>query len=243
MPNTLTPITPETEGRLVSTVQFFAFPQLQIADAESTGVTISLLLTGLGAASNQDTPLGRSMSAIKNAWGGFESMGQILNFKTDQTRTNERIYGLGRNAFEPRYIAPGKITTNITFEKVMLYKSEAIQWLGMTAGHLLYQTFPFVIYEYIPDIRSQLQVSVSNLAATTLPNDIHMFYTNCWFDTNPLDIDVEDDDQMISQNFKVTCGKVYVINQSIQGLASLANLVNESVQEFIPKTVPLKKLP
>ena len=135
---TLQPVTPETEGRLISTVQFYAFPQFQLVGYENIGLLGSIL--GVLGAANRD------IQNLLQSYGEFASIGQILNFKREQTRNTNKFFSLGKHSLEPRFVAPGRITTKIMFERVMLYNQDLIQFIGFAGGHLLYQYFPFVIY-------------------------------------------------------------------------------------------------
>jgi len=239
MADYISQLVPQTSGRLISTAQFFAFPQYQIVGYENVGLAVGVILSGLSAELNLPGNAGDLLNGLAQAWGNFTSMGEIFNLKRDQKRENKRIYGLGKYSFEPRMVVPGRITTSLLFEKVLLYKPETIGWLGFCSQHLLYQYFPFVIYEFLPDINRSVSGSITNLANNniSIPNDIHIFYTDCWFDSNPLDIDLDADNQLITQNYNVTCGKVIVIDPSIGTVNALTNLAVDATNELLPNGI------
>jgi len=151
-------------------------------------------------------------------------LGTISRLQRLQSRDMHRRYMLGRYAYEPLDIIPGRITTDLRIEKITLYSEPSIVTqnaganlkklfgqlnvdptadgdllglLGYVGGNLFHQQFPFAIEEIVhpPEGASNTQPTIT-------------YYLQCWLKSNPIEYDIMSSDQLIIQECEVACGQV-----------------------------------
>jgi len=148
-------------------------------------------------------------------WKPGMTLATISKLTRTQTREVYRRYFLGTFAFEPFDIIPGKITTNLRLEKIVLYSEYVLELggttlhlsdgdilgaLGYVSGSLFFQQRPFAIQEIIHPPSGVPESIFRGPTVTT--------YYDCWFTENPIEYDIFDRDQLIIQECNVAVGKV-----------------------------------
>jgi len=151
------------------------------------------------------------------------TLGTVGRMTRNQTRELKRRYTLGRNAFEPLDVIPGRVITDLTLEKVIMYSEylaapvkgdvasllglqngahlsdgDLLGALGYVSGSLFFQQFPFAIEEVVHPPEG----------LTGNPGPTTTTYYDCWLRTNPIDYDLTGRDQLVIQECDVVCGKV-----------------------------------
>ena len=184
---------PSTRARLATSVVLRASKAR--TDIEASAAPTSTL--DLSALSNANIVLGRILDAT----------GRV---DIKQTRTNHRIYSLGKNAFEPYRIVPGPIKTDLLLKRVELYARDFLEALGFTQGDLYNQVYPFVI---------DLELQSPNGATRTIR------FHDCWVDANTTPIDMTDD-PLVTQDISVSCGAVTANTAVFGGTGAVVNRIS-----------------
>jgi hypothetical protein len=151
------------------------------------------------------------------------TLGTISRLTRTQVREIHRRYSLGSFAHEPFDLIPGRITTDLKLEKIVLYSEymlsnlkgdvakvlglenktiylsdgDLLGALGFVSGNLFYQQQPFAIEEVVhaPDVTGGQPTITS--------------YLDCWLKTNPIEYDMmSPDKQLTIQECDVACGQV-----------------------------------
>jgi len=152
------------------------------------------------------------------------TLGTVSKVTREQNREIHRRYSLGTFAHEPLDIIPGKITTDLKLEKIVLYAEYMLQnikgdvakvlglegktiylsdgdllgALGFVSGNLFHQQQPFALQEIIhpPAENPGAQPTITS-------------YLDCWIKSNPLEYDIMNTSgQLIIQTCDVACGKI-----------------------------------
>jgi len=135
-------------------------------------------------------------------WGKMTKIGAIKSVKVNQTRTISVWRELDNEVDNPGRIVeayPSLPTYELTLEKTVLYKENLLQAFGYGEGmDLLEQTAPLLI-----------AVTLRNPDEANIPVKV-VYYTHVWFESNPMDFDVEATDLRITQTVKATVGRVIV---------------------------------
>lgn len=142
----------------------------------------------------------------------------ITKLGRQQTRNVERIYGFNGNEFEPVWVVPGQIETNISLSQIVFHSVDTLSSFGYTRGSIFFQDRPFILIED----QYALNQSVSNVVTdalgaltntniksepeVTLARSIH--YMDCWITDGPIDYDIMADDMILMPDIKIACGKV-----------------------------------
>ena len=137
----------------------------------------------------------------------------VRKFARKQDREIYRRYDLDHQ-FEPRDLIPLKVKTDLTLERVVLYKEDCLQGFGLTfSGSLVEQQLPFIIQE----IRTApLGQDGKSYAGTYIVE-----YLDCWFTSNPIAYDAMSPDQLVIQEVGISCGAVRSIPADSLGQAAL----------------------
>lgn len=182
-------------------------------------------------------------------WQPGLTVGTISKLTRNQSREVYRRYSLGKFAFEPYDLIPGKITTSLKIEKVVLYseymitgvKGDVAKLLGMegksvylsdgdllgalgyVSGSLFFQQFPFAIQEIVhpPEGLSGAQATITT-------------YYDCWLTSNPIEYDIFASDQIIIQECDVVCGRVATSIPVEKAIAPL-------IRRLLPTSVKIGK--
>jgi hypothetical protein len=130
----------------------------------------------------------------------MKKVGAIKSLKVDQSRTINVWRELDAEKINPGEIVeayPSLPKYTLTIEKTVLYKENLLQAFGMIHGlDLLEQSAPLLI---VVQLRSPDE---TNIPVKTV------FYTHVWFQANPLEFDIENDDLRITQSVTATVGRV-----------------------------------
>jgi len=140
-------------------------------------------------------------------------LGTINKLVRTQTREVHRRYALGRYSFEPYDLIPGRITTSLKLEKIVMYAEklglsnnmsaevdgDMLGLFGFVSGSLLFQQKPFAIQEIVHPPEA---LRGSKPTITT--------YYDVWFTSNPIAYDSLDSDQLIIQDCDAAVGRVEV---------------------------------
>ena len=159
-------------------------------------------------------------------WKPGVTVGTISRMERIQTREINRRYTLGRHAHEPLDIIPGRITTDLRLEKVIMYSEymatysgiggdiakllgldqggtvylsdgDALGAFGYVSGNLYFKQFPFAIEELVHPPEGLDGAQPTSIS-----------YTNCWFKTNPITYDLTGSDQLVMQDVEIAVGQV-----------------------------------
>ena len=183
---------PSTNIRLRSSITIRAIPDTQILDSLTSFGKTSLY--GIYAASLQ-----------------FEPLGQVKDFSRDQTRGFYKRYSLGRYAHEPRQVVPLKIDTKLTIVRAILYQNDLLKTVfGFWGESLIMQQLPFVLIEQ------------KNSPDGDITKSAVLFYNDCWFTSNPIEYDVDSDDQWIIQDREIQVGSITVFDATLNGARAIA---------------------
>ena len=131
---------------------------------------------------------------------GTKKIGAIKSMKLDQTRTINVWRELDCEKVNPGEIMeayPSLPKYSLTVEKTVLYKENLLQAFGLTEGlDLLEQTKPMLI-----------EIRLMSPDEATIPVKT-IYLLHVWFESNPLEFDVENDDLRIVQSIKATVGRI-----------------------------------
>jgi len=142
----------------------------------------------------------------------YDPLGEIKSFSRDQTREVYRRYSIGKYSHEPFQVVPLKVTTNLTIVRAILYKNDMLKTVfGFWGESLLMQQMPFVIVEN------------KNSPTGDILETAVIFYNDCWFTSNPIEYDIDAEDQWIIQDREISCGSITVFDSTIHGAAALAS--------------------
>jgi len=200
---------PLTQGRLASSVQLkLMFP-------------VQLNVPGLG---------------ITLEWGTGQVLGSISKITREQSREVYRRYMLGTYAHEPLDVIPGKITTSLKLEKVVLYAEYMMQYtLPPAQSNLINSVATLtaqssstpenkVIYLSDGDLLGALGFVSGNLFYQQQPFALQEIisapegsgaqpttttYMDCWLTSNPIEYDIMDSSKQLTiQSCDVACGQI-----------------------------------
>lgn len=185
---------PQTKGRLSQSCDIFATTG---GNVDITNTINSFLSTNDLQASSGMDPLA-FIGAIAAQLGTSRQMGSIEKLEIAQTREVERIYGLGSYAYEPYRIVPKAVKTSLTLHKVVLYTEDFLSSVGFNSYNLYYQQAPFIIRQ--------------TLLNPNKPNEDPdvIFYFDCWVVGNPITFDLASNQNLVKQEIKVECGRMFV---------------------------------
>lgn len=199
-------IVPNTQGRLVTSVNLKASVLKKSVDSRSTNLPVT----------TQDIasiPQRRIVTDNKNTRSSFANavtIGRLLDATSSitisQNRTNTRIYALGASAFEPFQIVPGPVTTDLELSRVVLYARDFFEALGFTHGTLTSQIIPFLI---------DIELRAPTGALRTIR--IH----DCWLTSHNLPFDISGNSALIVQNLRVTAGKIETQDATFGAIGSI----------------------
>jgi len=198
---------PQTRVRLSGSIRIFALP-----DVENSSNLIGQKPT-LFAQLAQGIILA---SEIQNNSTGPYGIGEVRQFSKSHKRENIRRYSLGRNAFTPFQIVPGKIETTVIIEKAILYseKQNTLNKVFMFfPENLLFQQFPFIIMEW------------KNNPTNDLRQQSVIFYLDCWFSTSPVQYNIDEADQWVINNYALDVGSMLVFDFTSSGIQNIAGTV------------------
>ena len=159
-----------------------------------------------------------------------KSIGAVIKLGRTQPRNPERIYALGKHAFEPNRVVPTPIVTDLTFTRVVLYDSDMLEAIGFPHGNLFYQQNPFLLEEvqWAP-----IQVGHED-GTVTVDKEIvrSILYFDCWFSNSPITYDILNDNQLVIQEGTITCGKMRCsdADQVVEGSRTV-ELIGGAVQQ------------
>ncbi len=117
---------PQSEGRLSQSCDIFATSQGNI---DPTGLASWLISNDLQASGSFTDPLSY-LSSVAAQLGTAQQLGSIERLEIRTARDTERIYSLGRFAFEPYRVVPKTIKTELQLSKVVLYTGDILSSLG-----------------------------------------------------------------------------------------------------------------
>lgn len=184
------------------------------------------------------------------------AIGTIDKLERSNTRTNERRYGLGKNAFEPYDIIPGQIQSSITVSKIVLYKdkygfpmTQQLESFGIDASQvaqitksletngefqgLFGMTSGNVLYQQKP-VHVQVINYDHSMGSDSNKVTSVTYYWNCWFEDNPISYDLQNaGDILVRQNVKMTVGRIEVFEPN------LSRVLASTTASLIPSSVSL----
>jgi hypothetical protein len=104
--------------------------------------------------------------SIFNTIASFKPIGSTNRFRVNQARENYQRRGIN-SSIEPFITAPGKVTTTIEMDRVVLNIEDAMQAFMFMPGNIAFQTRPLVIVETtIPALGD------NNLPVVRVPDDM-----------------------------------------------------------------------
>ena len=228
---------PLTQGRLASSVQLkLMFP-------------VQLTVPGIG---------------VTLEWGPGQVLGSISKINREQTREMHRRYMLGTYAHEPLDLIPGKLTTSLKLEKVVLYAEYMMQYTLPAAQSQLINPAVFsaitgagstpqnkIVYLSDGDLLGALGFVSGNLFYQQQPFSIQEIisappgsgaqptmttYMDCWLTSNPIEYDIMDTSKQLTiQSCDVACGQIRTSIPFDKAVIPLARRLLTSAVNFLAK--------
>jgi len=154
-----------------------------------------------------------TMLLLKDSSSQFE-VGSARNFSRTQNREVYKRRSLGTNSHQPFQIVPLAVDTNLMLERVVLYKNDVLkQAFGFWGESLMSQQMPFMIIESKGSPNGDLN------------QEAMIMYLDCWFTSNPVEYDIEAQDQLVIQDRNLEVGRVIVYDPTASGVVQAAETV------------------
>jgi len=208
---------PQTIARLAQSCEIYA---TRGGNADVTAQLAAYL------GSNDLTATGSSVDLVTNVLAAAleasvaTKIGAITSMTAEQNRTLTRIYSLGSYSFEPQRLVPGRITTRLRLNRVVLNElnnEDVLAAFGFAGWNLFYQQTPVIIKQVFYDPFTDTPVE-SNL------------FLDCWLaDNGNVAFDVMSNNMLLIQKCTMECGRVInseaVISSSLVSSSSLSKAI------------------
>lgn len=205
---------PQTLGRLSQSCDIFSSKGGNLG--ADSALNSFLSTNDLQAASSVD-PLS-FLNSVVALLGTAKSLGSIEKLEVSQTRDIDRIYSLGSYAFEPYRVVPRAVKTSLNLSKIVLYKEDFLKSVGFNSYNIYYQQAPFIIRQ-----------TLINPTDPDADPDVILFF-DCWIASNPFTFDLSSGDNLVKQNVRVECGRVFSSGASfINNAASTRKLSRKNI--------------
>lgn len=193
--------------------------------------TITRLSQSLGIVSSHQVDQGvvpTSLDPAKLAEYAASSrvIGAAYGFRIMQVRENIRRHGIDA-PIEPFAIAPGRVTTTLEVQFMVLHTQDAMQAFDFSSGNVANQMYPLLIQEVISPpsipIGSVMPGAVGDFlnsikkAPDLSQVPIGHTFAGCWISNSTMNYSLKDADQAVTQ--QLTLDVARVVNVSLRETA------------------------